>query len=71
MDTAAEPTANGLSLLDSEGGTAPSCGMVPLLAANGTDTYRAEFPSGTSIQDYLEVRFPCGVQLLQRTSERW
>ena len=57
MDTAAEPTANGLSLLDSEGGTAPSCGMVPLLAANGTDTYRAEFPSGTSIQDYLGGSF--------------
>ena len=31
--------------------------MVPLLAANGTDIYRAEFPSGTSIQDYLGGSF--------------
>lgn len=57
MDTAAVPTANGLSLLDSEGGTASSCGMAPLLAADGTDVYRAEFPSGTSIQDFLGGSF--------------
>ena len=57
MDTAAEPTANGLSLLDSEGGSTPSCGMAPLLAANGTDIYRAEFPSGTSIQNFLGGSF--------------
>ena len=31
--------------------------MVPLLAADGTDVYRAEFPSGTSIQDYLGGSF--------------
>ena len=57
MDTSAEPTANGLSLLDSEGGSAPSCGMAPLLAAAGTNTYRAEFPNGTSIQEYLGGSF--------------
>jgi DOMON domain len=27
--------------------------MMPLLAADGTDVYRVEFPNGTSIQDYL------------------
>ena len=57
MDTATEPTANGLSLLDSEGGVARSCGMSPLLAADGSDVYRAEFPNGTSIQDYLGGSF--------------
>jgi hypothetical protein len=57
MDTATTPTADGLSLLDSDGGSAPSCGMTPLLAANGTDIYRAEFPNGTSIQDYLGGSF--------------
>ena len=57
MDTLAEPTTNGLSLLDSEGGLETSCGTVPLLAADGTDTYRAEFPNGTSIQEYLGGSF--------------
>ena len=57
MDTAAEPTANGISLLDSVGGAAPSCGMVPLSAADGTDTYRAEFSNGTSLQDFLGGSF--------------
>jgi hypothetical protein len=51
------PQQHGLSLLDSDGGSAPSCGMTPLLAANGTDIYRAEFPNGTSIQDYLGGSF--------------
>jgi hypothetical protein len=57
MDTSAVPTANGLSLLDSVGGLAPSCGSVPIVAADGTDTYRAEFPNGTSIQDFLGGSF--------------
>ena len=57
MDTASEPTANGLILLDSIDGSTASCGMVPLLAANGTDVYRAEFPNGTSILDYLGGSF--------------
>ena len=57
MDAAATPTANGLSLLDSDGGASPSCGMTPLLAADGTDVYRAEFPNGTSVQDYLGGSF--------------
>ena len=57
IDTAVEPTANGLSLLDSEGGSAPSCGMAPLVAADGTDVYRAEFPNETSIQEYLGGSF--------------
>jgi Electron transfer DM13 len=57
MDTAVEPTANGLILLDSKGGSVSSCGMVPLLAADGTDVYRAEFPNGTSIQDFLGGSF--------------
>jgi Electron transfer DM13 len=57
MDTSAVPTANGLSLLDSVGGLAPSCGSVPIVAADGTGTYRAEFPSGKSIQDFLGGSF--------------
>jgi hypothetical protein len=57
MDISATPTSNGLSLLDGKGGPAPSCGMLPLLAADGTDTYHAEFPIGTSIQDYLNGSF--------------
>ena len=56
MHTAATPTVNGTNLLDSEG-AAPSCGMTSLLAADGTDVYRAEFPSGTSIQDFLGGSF--------------
>ena len=56
MDTAAVPTANGDIILDSVGGT-PTCGMAPLLAANGTEAYRAEFPSGMSIQNYLGGSF--------------
>ncbi len=56
MDKAAVPTANGLSLLDSVGGE-HTCGMAPLLAANGTETYRAEFPSGMSIQNFLGGSF--------------
>ena len=56
MDTAAVPTANGDIILDSVGGT-PTCGMSPLLAADGTEAYRAEFPSGMSIQNYLGGSF--------------
>jgi hypothetical protein len=46
-----------LRLYDSEGGPSPSCGTTKLLAADGTDTYRVEFPNGTSIQDYLGGSF--------------
>jgi Electron transfer DM13 len=31
--------------------------MMPLLAADGKDVYRVEFPSGKSIQDYLGGSF--------------
>jgi hypothetical protein len=44
-------------LYDSEGGAAPTCGTMPLLAADGTDTYRVELPNGTSVQDYLGGSF--------------
>ena len=31
--------------------------MAPLVAADGTDVYRAEFPNGTSVQEYLGGSF--------------
>ena len=48
-DSAAAPSEQGFILSD----TAPttSCGMIPLGSADGTPTYRFEFPEGTSLRD--------------------
>jgi Electron transfer DM13 len=50
-DTSKQPTDDGMRLLDAS--PSGSCGMTPLPAANGTASYRVEFPAGKTINDYL------------------
>jgi hypothetical protein len=52
-DTSTTPSDNGRRLYDSLGSDTPSCGLLPLVAADGNSTYRIEFPNGTSVYDYL------------------
>ena len=49
-DTSATPTSNGLRLLDTQPGN--SCGTDELPEAR-TETFRFEFPDGTTIHDYV------------------
>lgn len=48
-DTSARPTATGFRLND--GAPTRGCGVTPLPAADGTMTFRVEFPENRSILD--------------------
>jgi hypothetical protein len=50
-DTSKQPSDDGIRLLDAS--PDGSCGMTPLPAANGTASYRVEFPAGKTINDFL------------------
>ena len=51
IDDSAVPSAAGERLYDSR--PTGACGMTPLVGADGTTTYRVEFPEGSSILDFL------------------
>ena len=51
IDTRSTPSSDGVILLD--GAPTNSCGKDELRAADGSKTYRVEFPEGTSVRDYL------------------
>lgn len=51
VDKTATPSINGVILRD--GAPTNGCGMRALQAADGTKTYRVEFPEGEGIRDYL------------------
>ena len=50
-DESQAPSDMGLRLYDSE--PVGACGKAPLSAADGTATYRFEFPIGSTINDFL------------------
>ena len=52
-DTADTPTDSGKRLYDSAPNGTSTCGMMPLAAADGSTTYRIEFPQGMTINDFL------------------